>query len=149
MELRIVTIIVAACFAVGGVLAFAVADAPQKGEKPYSKIDAFCRDLGAKTARPFVRVYFFTSDYCAPCKAVEPVVLKMKTDKRSEIVIVRKETNAGERFRKRFGVEATPTFVCVRVDRETGAETVFDMWSGGKNAKKKIDFAFRKGVKNE
>lgn len=126
--------------------AFARSNDEGVGSGPYGRIDKFCDATVTRISRPFVRVYFYASESCPPCKAAAKAVEKIKK-RRSEIIAVDASTKFGERFRERYRTTATPSFVCVVVDPASGKETVFDRWTGSDDAEKRIAFAFERGLK--
>ena len=139
MELKLVAVVVAACFALGGYAAFAFADTRDaQQEKTFKAVDAFCRER--LDALSVVRVYFYTSASCGPCRLVRPVVDDLIA-KGYNIRIVDANCRDGHDFATRFQLTATPSFVCVRVDKD-GTERAFDKWVGGDDAKQKILSAF-------
>lgn len=70
-------------------------------------------------------VYYFTADWCNPCKKVRPIVeeINRETDSKFQIIDVDSEME----LVKKFEVRSVPTFILIKngieVNRITGAQT--------------------------
>jgi len=90
------------------------------------------------------QVYYFTADWCGPCKKVRPIVEDINrdlADVKFQIIDVDLE---GE-FARRFEVKSIPTFILiedgVEANRLTGAQTrekLLEMLNDEKNPKKNV-----------
>lgn len=76
------------------------------------------------------QVYYFTADWCAPCKKVRPVVEQLNRDQsiiKFQIIDVDSE---GELART-FNVKSVPTFILIEdgqeLNRLTGAKTAEEL----------------------
>ncbi len=76
------------------------------------------------------QVYYFTADWCGPCKKVRPIVEELNRDQadiKFQIIDVDSE---GELARK-FQIQSIPTFVLIEdgeeMDRIVGAKTKTDL----------------------
>lgn len=76
------------------------------------------------------QVYYFTAEWCGPCKKVRPIVEELNRDQvdvKFQIIDVDSE---GELTRK-FDVKSIPTFIRIEdgeeVDRIIGAQTKKDL----------------------
>lgn len=71
-------------------------------------------------------VYYFTADWCNPCKRVRPIVEDLnreQTNARFQII----DVDDNFELAKTFGVSSIPTFILLdegkEVNRATGAQT--------------------------
>jgi thioredoxin 1 len=70
-------------------------------------------------------VFYFTADWCNPCKKVKPIVEEINRDSivKFQIIDVDSETE----LVKRFEIRSVPTFILIEdneeVNRITGAQT--------------------------
>ena len=71
-------------------------------------------------------VFYFTADWCAPCKKVKPIVEELnieQTDAKFQIIDVDIEMELA----KRFEIRSVPTFILIKdgteINRITGAQT--------------------------
>lgn len=90
------------------------------------------------------QVYYFTADWCGPCKKVRPIVEELNrdlADVKFQIIDVDSE---GE-FARRFEVKSIPTFILIKdgveANRLTGAQTrekLLEMLNDEKNPKENV-----------
>lgn len=143
MELKLVLLFATALLALGGYVAFAAESPPQSvSRKPFASISCFCDDALKRAEEPTVRVYFFTSQSCGPCSAIEPVVDKL-IKKGRPIVRVEAGTTPGNDLAKRYRLTATPTFVVVEVDSK-GKEKFVERWTGGVDLESRVKTALQR-----
>jgi thioredoxin 1 len=71
-------------------------------------------------------VFYFTADWCAPCKRVKPIVEELnreQTDASFQIIDVDMEMELA----KKFEIRSVPTFILIKdgveINRLTGAQT--------------------------
>ena len=70
-------------------------------------------------------IYYFTADWCNPCKRVRPIVeeINRETTNKFQIIDVDSETE----LVKRFEIKSVPTFILLKEGKEikriTGAQT--------------------------
>jgi len=71
-------------------------------------------------------VFYFTADWCAPCKKVKPIVEELnreQTDAKFQIIDVDIEMELA----KSFDIRSVPTFILMKdgteINRITGAQT--------------------------
>ena len=80
-------------------------------------------------------VLFFEANWCGACKAMKPVVVKLRNDG-FDIRTVDVDSHRDEAIR--FGIHAVPTFILMRggdeVRRESGMVSPDTLQSGGRNA---------------
>jgi len=76
------------------------------------------------------QVYYFTADWCNPCKKVRPIVEELNRDQSYVKFQIIDVDSAGELARK-FEVRSIPTFILIEdgkeVNRFTGAKTRKDL----------------------
>ncbi len=76
------------------------------------------------------QVYYFTADWCGPCKKVRPIVEELNRDQSDVKFQIIDVDSAGELARK-FEVKSIPTFILIEdgqeVNRFTGAKTKKDL----------------------
>ena len=76
------------------------------------------------------QVYYFTADWCGPCKKVRPIVEELSRDQSDVKFQIIDVDSAGELARK-FEVKSIPTFILIEdgqeVNRFTGAKTKKDL----------------------
>ena len=69
-------------------------------------------------------VFYFTADWCGPCKTTRPIVEEMKKEG-FEFQII--DADYEQLLVKRFGIKSVPTFILFEnekeIDRTTGAKT--------------------------
>ena len=71
-------------------------------------------------------IFYFTADWCGPCKKVRPIVEELNRDQGEPKFQIIDVDSEGE-LTKNFGVKSIPTFIKMEdgkeVDRITGAQT--------------------------
>jgi thioredoxin 1 len=76
------------------------------------------------------QVYYFTADWCGPCKKVRPIVEELSRDQADVKFQIIDVDSEGELTRK-FDVKSIPTFIRIEdgkeVARVTGAQTKNDL----------------------
>jgi thioredoxin 1 len=76
------------------------------------------------------QVFYFTADWCGPCKKVRPIVEELKRDQSDVKFQIIDVDSEGELTRK-FEVKSIPTFIRIEdgkeVARVTGAQTKKDL----------------------
>jgi thioredoxin 1 len=76
------------------------------------------------------QVYYFTADWCGPCKKVRPIVEELNRDQ-SEVKFQIIDVDSEGDLAKRFEVKSIPTFILIEdgqeVNRFTGAKTKKDL----------------------
>jgi thioredoxin 1 len=76
------------------------------------------------------QVFYFTADWCGPCKKVRPIVEELKRDQSNVKFQIIDVDSEGELTRK-FEVKSIPTFIRIEdgkeVARVTGAQTKNDL----------------------
>jgi thioredoxin 1 len=76
------------------------------------------------------QVFYFTADWCGPCKKVRPIVEELKRDQSDVKFQIIDVDSEGELTRK-FEVKSIPTFIRIEdgkeVARVTGAQTRNDL----------------------
>jgi thioredoxin 1 len=76
------------------------------------------------------QVYYFTADWCGPCKKVRPIVEELSRDQADVKFQIIDVDSEGELTRK-FEVKSIPTFIRIEdgkeVARVTGAQTKNDL----------------------
>ena len=69
-------------------------------------------------------VFYFTAEWCGPCKKTRPIVEEMKREG-FEFQII--DADYEQLLVKRFGIKSVPTFILFEnekeIDRSTGAKT--------------------------
>jgi thioredoxin 1 len=76
------------------------------------------------------QVFYFTADWCGPCKKVRPIVEELNRDQADVKFQIIDVDSEGELTRK-FEVKSIPTFIRIEdnkeVKRVTGAQTRSDL----------------------
>jgi thioredoxin 1 len=76
------------------------------------------------------QVYYFTADWCGPCKKVRPIVEELSRDQ-SEVKFQIIDVDSEGELARRFEVKSIPTFILIEdgqeVNRFTGAKTRKDL----------------------
>jgi thioredoxin 1 len=76
------------------------------------------------------QVYYFTADWCGPCKKVRPIVEELSRDQ-SEVKFQIIDVDSEGQLARRFEVRSIPTFILIEngqeVNRFTGAKTRKDL----------------------
>jgi thioredoxin 1 len=69
--------------------------------------------------------YYFTADWCGPCKKVRPIVEKINLDSVIKFKII--DVDSAIDLVKSFEIKSVPTFILIKdgeiVNRTTGAKT--------------------------
>ena len=69
-------------------------------------------------------VFYFTADWCSPCKKVRPIVESMKQEGFQFQII---DVDLEESLVKQFSIKSVPTFILLdgnkEIDRMTGSKT--------------------------
>lgn len=70
-------------------------------------------------------VYYFTADWCNPCKQVRPIVEEMNRETETKFQIIDADTEMD--LIKQFNIRSVPTFILLdngkEIKRITGAQT--------------------------
>ena len=69
---------------------------------------------------PGVTVIDFTAAWCAPCKAMEPILGSLATELAGRVRIVAVDVDHEPLLAQRFNVRSMPTLVLLRDGREVG-----------------------------
>jgi thioredoxin 1 len=76
------------------------------------------------------QVYYFTADWCGPCKKVRPIVEELNRDQ-SEVKFQIIDVDSEGELARTFEVKSIPTFILIEdgqeIDRFTGAKTKKDL----------------------
>jgi thioredoxin 1 len=76
------------------------------------------------------QVYYFTADWCGPCKQVRPIVEELNRDQ-SEVKFQIIDVDSEGELARRFEIRSIPTFVLIEdgqeINRFTGAKTRNDL----------------------
>jgi thioredoxin 1 len=69
--------------------------------------------------------YYFTADWCAPCKKVRPIVEEINKDSIVKFKII--DVDSEMELVKAFEIKSVPTFIIIKdseiVNRATGSQT--------------------------
>ena len=70
-------------------------------------------------------VYYFTADWCNPCKKVKPIVEEMNRESITKFQMI--DVDSEMELVKRFEIRSVPTFILIKDGKETkritGAQT--------------------------
>jgi thioredoxin len=76
------------------------------------------------------QVYYFTADWCGPCKKVRPIVDELSRDQ-AEVKFQIIDVDSEGELARRFEVKSIPTFILIedgkQINRITGAQTKTDL----------------------
>ena len=76
------------------------------------------------------QVYYFTADWCGPCKKVRPIVDELSRDQ-AEVKFQIIDVDSEGELARRFEVKSIPTFILIedgnQINRITGAHTKNDL----------------------
>jgi thioredoxin 1 len=76
------------------------------------------------------QVYYFTADWCGPCKKVRPIVDELSRDQ-AEVKFQIIDVDSEGELARRFEVKSIPTFILIedgnQINRITGAQTKNDL----------------------
>ena len=76
------------------------------------------------------QVYYFTADWCSPCKKVRPIVEELTRDQ-SEVKFQIIDVDSEGELARRFEIKSIPTFILIEdgqeINRFTGAKTRKDL----------------------
>jgi thioredoxin 1 len=69
--------------------------------------------------------YYFTADWCGPCKRVRPIVEEINKDSVTKFKII--DVDSEMELVKAFEIKSVPTFIVIKdgeiVNRATGSQT--------------------------
>jgi thioredoxin 1 len=69
--------------------------------------------------------YYFTADWCAPCKKVRPIVEDINKDSIIKFKVI--DVDSEMELVKAFEIKSVPTFIIIKdseiVNRKTGSQT--------------------------
>lgn len=72
-----------------------------------------------------ITAYYFTADWCAPCKKVRPIVEEINRDSMIKFKIV--DVDSEIEIIKHFNIKSVPTFIVIKdgeiLNRATGSQT--------------------------
>lgn len=72
-----------------------------------------------------ITAYYFTADWCAPCKKVRPIVEEINRDSMIKFKIV--DVDSEIEIIKHFSIKSVPTFIVIKdgetINRATGSQT--------------------------
>ena len=72
-----------------------------------------------------IAAYYFTADWCGPCKKVRPIVEQINQDSTIKFQLV--DVDSELELVKAFEIKSVPTFIIIKdgevVNRVTGAKT--------------------------
>ena len=72
-----------------------------------------------------ITAYYFTADWCNPCKKVRPIVEEINRETSAKFQII--DVDSEPDLVKRFEIRSVPTFILIEnnqeVNRITGAQT--------------------------
>jgi len=72
-----------------------------------------------------IAAYYFTADWCGPCKKVRPIVEQVNQDSTIKFQLV--DVDSELELVKAFEIKSVPTFIIIKdgevVNRVTGAKT--------------------------
>ena len=70
-------------------------------------------------------IYYFTADWCNPCKKVKPIVEEMNRESVTKFQMI--DVDSESELVKKFEIRSVPTFILIEngieVKRVTGAQT--------------------------
>jgi thioredoxin 1 len=76
------------------------------------------------------QVFYFTADWCGPCKKVRPIVEELKRDQ-SDVKFQIIDVDSEKELTRKFEVKSIPTFIRIEdgkeVARVTGAQNKKDL----------------------
>jgi thioredoxin 1 len=71
-------------------------------------------------------VFYFTADWCGPCKKVRPIVEEIKRE-RSDVLFQIIDVDTEKELVQKFEIASVPTFILFKneksIDRISGAQT--------------------------
>jgi thioredoxin 1 len=69
--------------------------------------------------------YYFTADWCAPCKKVKPIVEEINKDSMVKFKII--DVDSEMELVRNFNIKSVPTFIVIKdgeiINRATGSQT--------------------------
>jgi thioredoxin 1 len=72
-----------------------------------------------------IAVYYFTADWCAPCKKVRPIVEEINKDSQIKFKVI--DVDSEMDLVRAFEIKSVPTFIAIKdgevIKRATGAKT--------------------------
>lgn len=70
-------------------------------------------------------IYYFTAEWCNPCKKVKPIVEEMNRESITKFQMI--DVDSETELVKRFDIKSVPTFILIQngieIKRITGAQT--------------------------
>ena len=72
-----------------------------------------------------ITAYYFTADWCSPCKRVRPIVQEINKDSANKFKII--DVDSEMELVRAFEIKSVPTFIIIKdgeiVSRSTGSQT--------------------------
>ena len=72
-----------------------------------------------------ITAYYFTADWCSPCKRVRPIVEEINKDSVNKFKII--DVDSEMELVRAFEIKSVPTFIIIKdgevVSRSTGSQT--------------------------
>jgi thioredoxin 1 len=72
-----------------------------------------------------ITAYYFTADWCSPCKRVRPIVEEINKDSTNKFKII--DVDSEMELVRAFEIKSVPTFIIIKdgeiVSRSTGSQT--------------------------
>jgi thioredoxin 1 len=72
-----------------------------------------------------ITAYYFTADWCSPCKRVRPIVEEINKDSANKFKII--DVDSEMELVRAFEIKSVPTFIIIKdgevVSRSTGSQT--------------------------
>ena len=69
--------------------------------------------------------YYFTADWCAPCKKVRPIVEEINKDSMVKFKMI--DVDSEMELVRNFNIKSVPTFIVIKdgeiINRSTGSQT--------------------------
>lgn len=90
-------------------------------DRPIRVTDNDLERVVAETTVPVVVDFY--ADWCAPCKAMAPVLDEFARDRRGEVLVGKLDTDRNPTMAVRYGIRGIPTLIVFREGREVARQT--------------------------
>ena len=99
--------------------------------------------LATGKPQPQFQIYFFTADWCAPCRAIYPVLEKYQKKEPDCLAVTSIDFDKARDAAAQSGVETIP----VVIGTEAGGRIVFRIDGGGREQLRSLDSALAETVR--
>lgn len=87
-------------------------------DKFQSEVFDYEKDLNWKYRGKLPAIIDFYADWCAPCKAIAPVLEELSEEYKDQLIIYKVDTESEEELSGMFSIRSIPTLIFIPMDKE-------------------------------